>query len=138
MLRVDAQGASFTFSINDQVVGRVTDADYSTGEIGFFVQTFDAANVHIHFDELTINPLELLVACEVRAQALNVRSGPGTDYSSTAFLSAGETVEPIGRTADGEWLLTAVDADNNQSWIFNSAGFLTCNEAVDALPVTPP
>jgi len=31
-----------------------------------------------------------------------------------------------------------VDGDNNQSWVFYSTGFLTCNEAVDALPVTPP
>ncbi|NTU56141.1 MAG: SH3 domain-containing protein [Anaerolineales bacterium] len=138
LLRVDAQGSNLTFSINDQVVGRVTDADYASGEVGFFVQSFDVPNVHIHFDELTITPLELSVTCEVRAQALNVRSGPGTDHSSSAFLKAGETVEPIGRTAGGEWLLIALDADDNQSWVFNSAGFLTCNEAVDALPVTPP
>jgi hypothetical protein len=138
VLRVDAQGSSFTFSINDQVVGRVTDADYASGEVGFFVQSFDITNAHIHFDELTIKPLDLSVTCEVMAQALNVRSGPGTGHSSSAFLKAGETVEPIGRTADGEWLLIAVDADDNQSWVFNSAGFLTCNEAVDALPVTPP
>jgi hypothetical protein len=138
VLRVDAQGSSFTFSINDQVVGQVTDADYVDGEVGFFVQTFDAPNVHIHFDDLTITPLELSLTCEVRAQALNVRTGPGADFLSTDFLSAGETVDPIGRTADGDWLLIAVDGDNNQSWVFNSAGYLTCNEAVDALPVTPP
>jgi len=138
ILKVDAQGASFTFSINDQVVSQVTDADYVDGEVGFFVQTFDVPNVHIHFDELTITPLELSLTCEVRAQALNVRSGPGTDFSSSDFLSAGETVNPIGRTADGDWLLIAVDGDNNQRWVFYSTGFLTCNEAVDALPVTPP
>ena len=56
VLRVDAQGSNFSFSINDQLVSQVTDADYATGEVGFFVQTFDAANAHVHFDELTILP----------------------------------------------------------------------------------
>ena len=58
MLRVDAQGSNFSFSINDQLVGQVTDADYATGEVGLFVQTFDAANAHVHFDELTIRNFE--------------------------------------------------------------------------------
>ena len=44
VLRVDAQGANFSFSINDQLVSQVTDADYATGEVGFFVQTFDVPN----------------------------------------------------------------------------------------------
>ena len=138
VLRVDAQGASFTFSINDQVVGQVTDADYASGEVGFFVQSFDVPAVHVHFDELTIKPLILAVACKVRAQALRVRSGPGTDYSSSVYLRAGETVQPMGLSADGEWLLISVDADNNKGWIFSSAEFLTCNEALDGLPIVTP
>ena len=138
VLRVDAQGASFTFSINDQVVGQVTDADYASGEVGFFVQSLDVSAVHIHFDELTIKPLMLAVACDVRAQVLRVRSGPGTDYSSSVYLRAGETVQPMGLSADGEWLLISVDADNNKGWVFNSAEFLTCNEALDGLPIVAP
>ena len=58
LLRVDAQGSNFSFSINDQPVGQVTDADYASGEIGLYVQSFDVANVHIHFDELTIRNVE--------------------------------------------------------------------------------
>jgi hypothetical protein len=138
VLRVDAQGSNFTFSINDQVVGRVSDAEYVSGEIGFFVQSFDVPNLHIHFDDLTIKPLELSLTCEVRAQTLYVRSGPSTGNSSSSFLSVGESVAPIGRTADGEWLLIAADADDDQSWVFNSPGFLTCNEDVEALPVINP
>ncbi|HQX17803.1 MAG TPA: SH3 domain-containing protein [Anaerolineales bacterium] len=138
VLRVDAQGASFTFSINDQVVGQVTDADYASGEVGFFVQSFDVPAVHVHFDELTIKPLILAVACDVRAQVLRVRSGPGTDYSSSVYLRSGETVQPIGRSADGEWLLIAVGADNNKGWIFSSAEFLTCNDALGGLPIVSP
>jgi len=138
VLRVDAQGPNFSFSINDKLVSQVTDADYATGEVGFFVQTFDAANAHIHFDELTISNFEPSLVCKIKALFLNVRSGPGTEYSSFTFLSKGDTIEPLGRSADGDWLLIALDGNGNQSWVFNSTGFLTCNAAVDSLPVTPP
>ncbi|MFN8386505.1 MAG: SH3 domain-containing protein [Anaerolineales bacterium] len=138
LLRVDAQGASFTFSINDKVVSQLTDADYASGEVGFFVQSFDVTAVHIHFEEITIKPLKLVVICDVRAQVLRVRSGPGTDYSSPVYLKSGETVQPIGRSADGDWLLIAVDADNNKSWVYSSAQYLTCNESLDGLPIEAP
>ena len=71
VLRVDAQGSYFSFSINDQLVSQVTDADYATGEIGFYVQTFDAATVHIHFDELTISNFEPSLVCKITAQTLH-------------------------------------------------------------------
>src|SRR6185436_13219307 len=51
-LRVDAEGTAFTFQINNRLVGEVSDSDYASGEVGFFAQTFDAANVHIHFDSI--------------------------------------------------------------------------------------
>src|SRR5574341_113106 len=57
-LRVDAQGSDFAFHINDRLVGQVSDADYVSGEVGLFVQTFDAPNVHIHFDDLAIRNFE--------------------------------------------------------------------------------
>src|SRR6185436_9213309 len=41
ILRVDAQGSNFSFQINGRLVGQVTDADYSNGEVGLYVQTFD-------------------------------------------------------------------------------------------------
>ena len=37
-LRVDAQGPNFLLHINDQLVGQVTDPDYASGEIGFYVE----------------------------------------------------------------------------------------------------
>ena len=61
------RASSFSFSINDQLVSQVNDADYATGEVGLFVQTFDATNAHIHFDELTISNFEPSLVCEVKA-----------------------------------------------------------------------
>ncbi len=137
-LRVDAQGANFSLSINDHLVSQVSDADFATGEVGFFVQTFDASPVHVHFDELTISNYEPTMVCVVKALFLNVRSGPGTAYSSSTFLSKGDIIEPLGHSEDGDWLLVAADGNGHQSWVFNSTGFLTCNVPVDTLPLSSP
>jgi hypothetical protein len=54
MLRVGAKGPDFTFYINGQLVSRVRDADYVSGEVGFFVQTFESPRAHVHYDSLVI------------------------------------------------------------------------------------
>ena len=135
-IHVDAQGANFSFYINDALVSQVTDSEYTNGEIGLYVQTFDVATAHVHFDELIVQPLEMSLTCEIRALTLNVRTGPGTDSSSTSFLSKDEVIAPVGRSEEGDWLLISVDGD--QGWVFNSPEYLTCSEDVDLLPVTPP
>ena len=137
LLRVDAVGANFSFSINDQLVSQVKDADYASGEVGFYVQSFDAAQVHIHFDQLTISNFTPSLVCTITALTLHVRSGPGTGYPSSSFLSNGDKIEPFGRSADGLWLLFALDGNGRQRWIFYSANFLSCNAVVEMLPVTP-
>lgn len=138
LLRVDAQGSSFIFHINDQLVAQVTDLDYASGEVGFYVESFDSPNTHIHFNDLEIREFEVSVICDVRALALNVRSAPGTDSASTTFLSSGDSVQPIGRTEDGEWIKIKLNGDGTEGWIFNSDEFLSCQPDVDLLPVTTP
>jgi hypothetical protein len=137
-LRVDALGPNFSFYINDELVSQITDGEYASGEVGFYVETFDAEHLHIHFDDLTINYLKSSLVCEVKVASMNLRNGPGTGYASSSFLSEGEKFQPLGRNAKGDWILVAVNGQGNQSWIFNSEGFLTCNEAIETLPVTPP
>jgi hypothetical protein len=59
-LRVDAKGPDFTFYINGRLVSRVKDADYVSGEVGFFVQTFDSPRAHLHYDSLVIRePMQM-------------------------------------------------------------------------------
>jgi hypothetical protein len=137
-LRVDVQGSNFLFHINDQIAGQATDADYASGEIGFYVETFDAANIHIHFDELTIRDLEVSLLCKVSAQALNVRSGPSTKFSPFTFLSNGASIEPMGISPDKNWIKIKVEGNDNGGWVFNSPGFISCNASVDLLPVINP
>jgi formylglycine-generating enzyme required for sulfatase activity len=57
-LQVEASGSDFTFRINGQLVAEVSDADYISGEVGFFVETFDETLAHIHYDTLTIREAE--------------------------------------------------------------------------------
>jgi hypothetical protein len=59
-LRVDAAGANFTFSINDQIVAQVEDGEYQSGDIGFYVETFDESLAHIHYDSLQVTKLDVL------------------------------------------------------------------------------
>ena len=137
-LRVDALGSDFVFHINDKLVGQVTDPDYASGEVGFYVESFDSPNTHIHFDDLSIRNFEVSVICDVDALTLYVRNGPGTKFPSSTFLSTGDVVEPVGRSPDNQWLKINLDNDDDQNWVFNSPGFLTCNPDVDLLPVINP
>lgn len=57
-LRVDGKGNSFIFYINNEPLAQLTDADYSSGEIGFFVENFDETLSHIHYDDFTIREVE--------------------------------------------------------------------------------
>ncbi len=138
VLRVDAQGSKFFLRINDQLVGQVTDADYASGEVGFFVQTFDATNVHVHFDSIAVSDFIAPLVCNVNALTLNVRSGPGTSFATSGFLSKDDTVIPIGRSADGTWIQVRLENNANPGWVSYAKEFVSCSSAVDHLPVVNP
>jgi hypothetical protein len=135
VLRVDAQGSDFAFHINDHLVTQVSDPDYASGEVGFFVQALDASNVHIHYDDLIIQNFEALPGCEVKALALHVRNGPGTEFASFTFLTQGAALQPIARTFDDQWLKVRLEGSAEPGWVFNSASFLNCGSDTSLLPV---
>ncbi len=64
--------------------------------------------------------------------AINVRSGPGTDFNAVFTLQAGAAVTVTGRSADGGWL--AVDALGQPGWVRADLLQTECDPA--ALPVT--
>ncbi len=137
-LRVDARGASFFFHINGQDVAQVNDSDYASGEIGFFLQTFDIPKVHIHYDTLVIREVEAPVyACRVLAEALNVRSGPGINYSPVSFLASDQGFEPLGVSPGGSWLRVRLES-GEEGWVAFGKEFETCNVAAVDLPVASP
>jgi hypothetical protein len=58
ILRVDASGSDFIFHLNGHPVAQVSDADYASGEVGFYVETFDESMTHIHYDKLIVREVE--------------------------------------------------------------------------------
>jgi hypothetical protein len=158
-LRVDAQGSTFTFHINGRAVSQVSDADYSSGELGFYVETFDAPRVHIHYDSLTIRQVEgpqpgqadvvaeaatpaptpSPLQCSVVTPMLNLRRGPGTFYTPPiAGLPSGTLLEPLGRSPDSLWLQVRVAASGEEGWVAAAAAYISCNVFVNELPVSQP
>jgi hypothetical protein len=137
-LRVDAQGSSFLFHINDTLISQVTDADYTGGEIGFYVEAFDSPQTHIHFNKLTIQDVALSLTCKVVNQAtLYVRSGPGKTYAQTAVLSHGESVNALGISSN-RWVKIMVEGSDEPGWVSYDEGYLDCTPTVDVFPIVSP
>ncbi len=55
-LRVEAEGANLIFYVNDQEVGRVTDATFSKGDVGLMVETLGVGGVRVQFDNFLVTP----------------------------------------------------------------------------------
>ena len=136
-LRVDAQGANFLFHLNDQLIGQATDADYASGEIGFYVESFDSPNTHIHFDKLTIRDLTLDLMCTINEGTVYVRSGPGKTYAQIAVLSDGDTVKALG-ISPNQWIKIIVEGSNDPGWVSYSEGYMSCTPTVDLFPIVSP
>jgi hypothetical protein len=135
-LRVDAQGPNFLFHLNDQLIGQASDSDYASGEIGFYVESFDSANTHIHFDNLTIRDLTLDLICSIEG-TVYVRSGPSKTYPQTALLSNGDTVKALG-ISPNRWIEIKVEGSETPGWASYSEGYMSCTPNVDLFPIVSP
>jgi hypothetical protein len=139
LLRVDAQGSNFFFHINDQLVGQVSDPDYASGEVGFYVESFDSPNTHIHFDTLTIRDLELSLMCSVvNDGTLNVRSGPSKTFPQITVLSNGDTIQALGASPNRDWIQMKVEGSEDPGWVGYTEGFLSCTPSIDVFPIVSP
>jgi formylglycine-generating enzyme required for sulfatase activity len=84
-LQVDAKGSEFVFSINDEVVGQVSDGEYPDGQVGFYVETFDETLAHLHYDSLIVREVK---ASTFEALATPVAPTP-TPPEGMALIPAG-------------------------------------------------
>jgi hypothetical protein len=132
-LRVDAQGPNFLLHINEQLVGQVTDPDYASGEIGFYVESFDSPNTHIHFDTFTVQNVELTLSCAVGGGTLYVRSGPSKTFPQVAVLGDGDSVQALG-ISPNQWIKIRVQGSEEPGWVSYDDGFLKCSPTVDLFP----
>ena len=56
-LRVQAESGNMIFFVNGQEVGRVTDNNYGSGDIGLYAQTLGFPGVHVQFDNFAVSPI---------------------------------------------------------------------------------
>jgi hypothetical protein len=135
-LRVDVQGSTFFFHINNQIIGQVSDADYASGEVGFYVETFDSPRVHAHYGTITVRKAEAPhLQCTVATPALRLRLGPGTDYPIITYLSDGARLVPVARSPNGLWVEVRLSGSNQTGWIASSPELVACSMPVDSLPL---
>ena len=137
-LRVDTKGSSLFFHVNDNLVDQFSDTSYASGEVGFYVQTFDRARIHAHFNSITIREVQPPLMCNVTAAMLYLRSGPSTLFAPITFLTQGERLEPLGQSKDGEWIRVRVESSDQQGWVSNIPSFVSCNIATTDLQVIEP
>jgi hypothetical protein len=136
MLRVDANGPVFTFHINGRPVSQVEDAAYAAGDLGFIVETFDSPRAHIHYDSLTIRePKAPQLICTATALALNLRDGPGLNYSPIITLFNGTHLEPLARSSDNQWIQIRIQGSEQTGWVAAFSPYISCNFSVTDLPV---
>jgi hypothetical protein len=85
---------------------------------------------------VTFTPTPILPVAVIATNALNVRSGPGTNYPIIGFVRLNEEFEILGRNG-GWWLISYPRLDSDQGWI---SGFFTEAENVGNVPfvVAPP
>ncbi len=82
-------------------------------------------------------PADLTVASDkpygmVTAAYLNVRSGPGINYTSLGYVYGGQELTIIGRNADSSWY--QVETSFGEGWV--SASFLLTRNEYGLTPVT--
>ncbi len=82
----------------------------------------------------TPTPLPTYVA-EITGELVNLRSGPGDSYDVLAIIPRGETVELMGKTDDGEWIMVRA-GDGEEGWIYKD--LLQPETGAQMIVLTPP
>ena len=138
LLRVDAQGPNFLFSINDVLVGQVVDSDYADGEIGFYTENLSNTNTHVHFNTLSIRSVKFALLCSINeGGTVNVRTGPGQANATLGTLSSGDTVRALGKSSNN-WIQIVMEGSDAPGWVSYSEGYMTCSPSVDLFPLVNP
>jgi len=138
LLRVDAQGSNFLFSINDNLVGQVTDSDYAEGEIGLYTENLTNTNTHVHFNRLTVRSVKFALMCSINeGGTVNVRNGPSQANATIGTLSGGDTVRALGKSSSN-WIQIVMEGSDEPGWVSYGEGYMTCTPSVDLFPVVGP
>lgn len=103
-----------------------------TGQEGWVNASLIQANVAI--SSLPVVPIPTLSAvATINTGAVNVRTGPGINFPSTAVAYQGQTVTLLGRNGNSSWAQVRL-ANGHVGWV--NASLLQPNVSISTLPVT--
>jgi uncharacterized protein YraI len=74
--------------------------------------------------QITTEEIAMLPVAIANTAILNVRSGPGTGYSSVTTLSEGDWVEIAGVNAESDWLKISVDGVTGAAWVYRELAYV--------------
>ena len=74
--------------------------------------------------QITTEEIAMLPVAIANTAILNVRSGPGTGYSSVSTLSEGNWVEIVGVNAESDWLKISVDGVTGAAWVYRELAYV--------------
>ncbi|MCZ7567101.1 MAG: SH3 domain-containing protein [Ardenticatenaceae bacterium] len=77
--------------------------------------------------------------CTVVSRALNLRTGPGTNYSLIESLRRGTVLQALARNSDERWIVIVVPESDRQGWVFAGSEYIRCDFPIaNLLAATPP
>lgn len=78
-------------------------------------------------------------AVVIAPNGLNLRSGPGSNYSVIGFLRNGDTLDVQGRITSNEWIQVFSLSSDTLGWVAAGSEYVTINVDLNTLPrVQPP
>jgi len=158
-LAVLASGREIVVLANDEELDRVYDRTFVDGKIALIAGTNEDGDLEVAFDNFglwnkpaaaparkslsrsTPTPTRRPASdAIVTSNTLNVRSGPGTNYSVVASLKKGDAVDIVGRSKDSQWarlnLPKVAEAWVSAQYLDISIDF--ARMAIAAAPAPPP
>lgn len=117
------------------VVGRNHDGSWIkvrlySGQEGWVKTSYVGVNQDV--SSLPVLDSSTSTTAVVATGALNVRSGPGLQYSVVAVVVGGERVTLLGRNSNSSWVLIR-ETSNVEGWV--NASLLASNVPISSLPV---
>lgn len=77
-------------------------------------------------------------AVVIAPNGLNLRSGPGSNYSIIGFLRNGDTLDVQGRITSNEWIQVLSLSFDTLGWVAAGSGYVTINVDLNTLPTVQP
>lgn len=82
---------------------------------------------------MTPTPTASAPVAVVRADLLNVRAGPGPEFTVLALAAQGDRFTVEGRSADGAWWQVCCVLDEQRGWV--AAAFVSTEGDIEQVPV---